>query len=86
MRGSDRRSVLLPMLSLNRRLRDPGRLSFRGLRAPLVLPSRDARSQCGSTAARRSGRCLRRNEDGRAGKVLVRNFPDKDKSHADHEG
>ncbi len=49
--GCGRRSVLLPTLSLNRRLRDPGRLSFAGLAAPLVLPSRDARPQL-----RQSGR------------------------------
>ncbi len=46
-----RRSVLLPTLTLNRRLRYPGYSFFAGLSAPLVLRSRDARSQL-----RQSGR------------------------------
>jgi hypothetical protein len=46
-----RRSVLLPTQLLNRRLRDPSHLFFAGLSAPLVLRSRNARSQL-----RQSGR------------------------------
>jgi len=84
---TDRRSVLLPTRALNRRLRYPGHSFFAGLSAPLVLRSRDARSQL-----RQSGRSAvlevssRKMKTGRAGKAPVRNPLDKDKSHADHQG
>ena len=71
---------------LNRRLRYPGHSFFAGLSVPLVLRSRDARSQL-----RQSGRSAvlevssRKMKTGRAGNAPVRNSLDKDKSHADHE-
>jgi hypothetical protein len=84
---SGRRPVVLPTQLLNRHLRYPGHSFFAGLSAPLVLRSRDARSQL-----RQSGRSAvlevssRKMKTGRAGMAPVRNPLDKDKSHADHEG
>ena len=82
-----RRSVLLPTRALNRRLRYPGHSSFAGLSAPLVLRSRDARSQLrpsGRSAVREVS--SRKMKTGRAGMAPVRNSLDKDKSNADHQG
>ena len=45
--GCGRRSVLLPTLSLNRRLRDPGRLSLAGP----GRPARPAQQGCSAAVA-----------------------------------
>ncbi len=85
--GCGRRSVLLPPLSLNRRLRHPGRSSFAGLLAPLALRSRDARPQLpqsGRSAVREVS--SRKDEDTKGWQGAGPELSRKERHHADHEG
>lgn len=82
----DRRSFLLPPLSLNCRLRDPGRSSFAGLKSPAC----PAQQRCSAAVAAvrppgGPGGVLEKNED-RKGWQGAGPKPQKDTSLADHEG